>query len=390
MRVLVSTTAGAGHFGPIVPFARACAEAGHDVLVAAPASFAASVAAAGFDHCPFPDVPPEALEAVFSRLPGLPRHDAEAIVLGEVFGRLDAQAALPALLDVMADWTPDVVLREPAELGSVAAARAHAVPHVAAAIGMARSADVMWPPLRGPSTELDALAALPEGTTMDAITTEPTLTSVPLLLDVAVGPLPADQRPLHRFRTSHPAVDGRLPGVWGEPDDPLVYVSFGSVAATTGRYDTLYPSVVAALADLDVRVLLTTGKGLDPDDLGPLPANIWVERWWPQHDVMPHAVAVVGHGGFGTTMTALVAGVPQVVVPLFAFDQHVNAEHVSAVGAGVALAGPEATGEVAGAIARLLSDPSYRQAAQTVADEVAALPPVDQAVVVLDGVVAGA
>ena len=45
---------------------------------------------------------------------------------------------------------------------------------------------------------------------------------------------------------------------------------------------------------------------------------------------MPHAAAVVGHGGFGTTMMALAAGVPQVVVPLFAFDQTINAERVAA------------------------------------------------------------
>ena len=42
MRALVETTAGAGHLGPLVPFARALRDAGHDVLVAAPASFAAA------------------------------------------------------------------------------------------------------------------------------------------------------------------------------------------------------------------------------------------------------------------------------------------------------------------------------------------------------------
>ena len=32
MRVLFSTTAGSGHFGPMVPVARACRDAGHDVI----------------------------------------------------------------------------------------------------------------------------------------------------------------------------------------------------------------------------------------------------------------------------------------------------------------------------------------------------------------------
>ena len=55
MRVLVSTTAGAGHLGPLVPFARALVDAGHEVVVAAPASFASAVEKAGFTHHPFAD-----------------------------------------------------------------------------------------------------------------------------------------------------------------------------------------------------------------------------------------------------------------------------------------------------------------------------------------------
>ena len=47
------------------------------------------------------------------------------------------------------------------------------------------------------------------------------------------------------------------------------------------------------------------------------------------------AAAMLGHGGFGTTMGALAAGVPQVVAPLFSFDQVVNGDHVAAVGAGL-------------------------------------------------------
>ena len=82
---------------------------------------------------------------------------------------------------------------------------------------------------------------------------------------------------------------------------------------------------------------MTTGSGLDLDSLGPIPANARVERWWPQADVMPAASAMVGHGGFGTTMMALAAGVPQVVVPLFAGDQHVHAAQVASVGAGLSL-----------------------------------------------------
>ena len=59
MRVLFSTTAGTGHFGPLIPFAKACAAAGHTVAVAAPGSFANAVTGAGFRHLAVGEPPRE-------------------------------------------------------------------------------------------------------------------------------------------------------------------------------------------------------------------------------------------------------------------------------------------------------------------------------------------
>ncbi len=104
---------------------------------------------------------------------------------------------------------------------------------------------------------------------------------------------------------------------------------------------------------------------------------------------MPHAAAVVGHGGFGTTMAALAAGVPQVVIPLFALDQRINAEHVAALGAGLNLdGGPAAIAELPEATARLLAGASHREAAHAVADEIASNPPIAEAVAVLEQIAA--
>ena len=69
MRVLFSTTANDGHFGPLLPFARACAAAGHEVRVAAPESYAAAVERAGFAHEPFGDVPQELIGPLMAQLP---------------------------------------------------------------------------------------------------------------------------------------------------------------------------------------------------------------------------------------------------------------------------------------------------------------------------------
>ena len=79
---------------------------------------------------------------------------------------------------------------------------------------------------------------------------------------------------------------------------------------------------------------MTIGRHVDPDALGPLPANVRVERWVDQGEVMPHAAAMVGHGGSGGTLAALAAGVPIAFLPQFV-DGPANAERVAALGAGI-------------------------------------------------------
>ena len=104
MWVLVATTAGAGHFGPLVPFANAVGAAGHDVVVAAGESFAPVVERAGFVHRPFADAPREELEAVFASLSGVPNDEGNVIVVRDVFARIDSRAALPGMGGRGEEW----------------------------------------------------------------------------------------------------------------------------------------------------------------------------------------------------------------------------------------------------------------------------------------------
>jgi MGT family glycosyltransferase len=130
---------------------------------------------------------------------------------------------------------------------------------------------------------------------------------------------------------------------------------------------------------------VTVGRDRDPADLGPLPGNVRAERWVPQRRVMPHAAAMVCHGGFGTVRMALASGVPMVVLPLFA-DQPHNARRIAELGAGIALErGQAGIAELAGAVEVVLDDLFYRAAAARVAAEVRTLPPVDAAPYVLRG-----
>jgi glycosyltransferase len=182
-----------------------------------------------------------------------------------------------------------------------------------------------------------------------------------------------------------------LPSWWPDDDLPLVYVSFGSVTGRVPAFSDLYQRTISALANAPVRVLLTVGDGVDPAALLPLPPNVHVEKWWPQQEVMPHAAAMVGHGGFGTTMLGLAAGVPMVVLPLFSFDQFLNAARIAEVGAGLALDdGAAAVVTLGSAVQRLLDDPSYAEVAGEIAQNIAALPPAADCVPLLEQVAARA
>ena len=155
-----------------------------------------------------------------------------------------------------------------------------------------------------------------------------------------------------------------MPATWGDAAVPLVYVSFGSVTGSQERFGGMYSGVLAVLADLPIRVLMTTGNGYDLTHLQPLPANAYAIKWWPQEAVMSEAALAIGHGGFGTTMTALAAGVPQLVMPLFAHDQYLNAERIQAVGAGLQLPdGYESIDQVPDAVGRLLGRSHFTEVA---------------------------
>jgi UDP:flavonoid glycosyltransferase YjiC (YdhE family) len=161
--------------------------------------------------------------------------------------------------------------------------------------------------------------------------------------------------------------DRPYPAEFAAPGDrPRILVS-RSTADTPGR-DRLMSTVVpvAGRTDLDV-VLVRPDRSVAGR---PLPGNVRTADWLPFPAVLPAAAGIVHHGGAGTLLTALAAGVPQLVVP-GPGDRRANAELVAARGAGLALELAAITPE---ALHRLASDQRLRSAAGEVAAEIAAMP----------------
>src|SRR5258708_38590136 len=72
--------------------------------------------------------------------------------------------------------------------------------------------------------------------------------------------------------------------------------------------------VIDGLATLPVRALVTTGPALDPNAFR-ASSNAVVLASAPHSEVLKDASAVVTHGGHGTVVRALAAGVPMIVMP---------------------------------------------------------------------------
>ena len=150
---------------------------------------------------------------------------------------------------------------------------------------------------------------------------------------------------------------------WLDADDrPMVYVSFGSFLSARAEVLT---TVLAGLRDADVRVAVATGSAAG---LPAVPAGWLARPYLPQTALLPHAAAVVTHGGNNSVTEALTAGAPMVVLP-FSTDQFAGAAAIETAGLGAAL-DPNAASpaDVARAVRQVLDGPAAKGAAALGAD----------------------
>jgi UDP:flavonoid glycosyltransferase YjiC (YdhE family) len=113
---------------------------------------------------------------------------------------------------------------------------------------------------------------------------------------------------------------------------------------------------------------VTTGLAFDAAVLRP-PANVTVVASAPHRQVLQHAALAVTHGGHGTVMKALAAGVPMVVLP-HGRDQPDTAARIAARGAGIELKRTAGSGAIAEAVRRVLQNASYGAAARRLGEAV--------------------
>ncbi|HEU4795489.1 MAG TPA: nucleotide disphospho-sugar-binding domain-containing protein, partial [Pyrinomonadaceae bacterium] len=108
---------------------------------------------------------------------------------------------------------------------------------------------------------------------------------------------------------------------------PPIVFTLGSSAVWVAQ-DFFRESIEAAKR-LGRRAVLLVGDERNRPEA--LPEGMIAVNYAPYQTLLPRALAMVHHGGVGTTSQGLLAGVPTLIVP-FAFDQSDNAEHARRLG----------------------------------------------------------
>ena len=370
MRVLFAVVPGPGHLFPTVPLAWALRAAGHDVVVTTAGYGVGAATRAGL---PVVDCAPGLdLRTLFASGQGSPAVMAKTLRQhGEQIARdggrspdfvLEMYARISDLLAdetlrVARHWQPDLVVHNPIEGAGLLAACALGVPAIEHGFSFVRENDFAaryLPFLDGTRARLGVPEQLPETEAVHVVPPD-------FLIGEGAG---------WQMRYVPANAGGTLPDwLWRPAERPRVLVTLGTVLPAMAVLGSVAP-LLAAAAEVDADFLLALGDDVDVDELGTLPANIRPLGWVPLSSVLTECTAIVHHGGSGTTLTALAAGVPQLVLPHGA-DQFINAEVVARHGLGL-------RGEPGGVdrdiLTALLGNDGFRNAARAAADQVRAQP----------------
>jgi UDP:flavonoid glycosyltransferase YjiC (YdhE family) len=379
MRALLTCRPLAGHSRPMLPLARALAEAGHDVAFASGEPVAREAEAEGYTaFCVglATDTVEPLARRVRDRAASLPPSQVRSFVFTELFVRVELEPRANDLINVIDQWAPDIAVHDVAEFAAPLVATMVGIPYVEHSFGPAVQNDVIGAAgeATAPFWSSHGLAPHPLGGFYRYLYLDvcPPSLQVP---ETVTGAMQGIRTVETQPAPTHPPWLDALGGL------PILYITLGTVY---NRNLDVFRALLDGLRGEALNVVVTVGKQNDAAVLGPQPSNVHVHQYIPQESLLPHCTAVVTHGGAGSTLGALAFGLPLVIVPQGA-DQFYNAERVVAAGAAVRLMPDRLTAESArDAVRTLLHDDSFRDAARRIKNEFEAMPDPQQAVRALE------
>jgi UDP:flavonoid glycosyltransferase YjiC (YdhE family) len=356
----------------MLPLAQALVESGHEVAFATAADYCPSIEKLGFATFPAGMSLAQQLEEAAGKYPEQAHQPLGKRRFETFVPRMLAGVAAPSraqeLVTIMGDWRADVLVHDETEFGGPVAATRLGIPYadqsvgILRPLGMARLTGAVLAPLAEQlGTAVGPFGGLFRYLYLDVC--PPRLQS-PEIETIAVA------HQVHNLSAARPGQDGLPQWFASMPDRPLVYVSLGTVF---NRDQKVFQAILQGLAGEALNIVLTIGTNNDPADLGPQPDHIHVERFIPQALILPHCSAVINQGGTAI-LDILGHGLPLLVLPQSANQFH-NAEACVAAGAARALLPEEVSpASVCLEMTALLDEPEYRENAQSIQREFAAMP----------------
>jgi UDP:flavonoid glycosyltransferase YjiC (YdhE family) len=382
MRVLFTSQRGSGHWHPLVPLAEALKEKDHEVAFSSTPSVGPDIIANGFSF--FSVGVDESPEVVRERQQIQARSEPGAhgnYMQEYVFAGVRAERNLPELLHLIRDWRPDILVRENTEYAGYVAAESAGIPHAAFQITAFRPhlIDVVTEPLN----RLHASMGLPANHHFDALYRYLLLTPRPPVLWNPDAPMPPTTQAFHYVAFNRSGEEILPDWIAHMPKQPTVYASLGTVF---NHMTGLLTSILEALCDEPINLILSVGRNSDPQAFGKQPPNVHIERYIPQSLLLPYCNLLVTQGGSGTMLDALSHGLPMVMIPIGA-DQPENAQRCAELGVARVLGRGERSAQaIREAVREVLRNPQYTQNAQGMKQAIEAQPTLDYAVSLLERV----
>ena len=150
---------------------------------------------------------------------------------------------------------------------------------------------------------------------------------------------------------------------------PLVYIALGTVI--NDRPD-FYHKCIDALKDQNVDVIISCGKTVEIESLGPLPENVKVYPYVDQPDVLAGASVFITHCGMNSVSESLYMAAPMVLCPQ-TNEQAAVARRVTEIGAGK-LPEDDSVAGIREAVLELIRRPGYAAAAKACSEDFRSCP----------------
>lgn len=361
-----------GHINPTVSVGHELAQRGHAVAWAGEPSVVRPLLADGAEFFACPErLPPSMEDALRHRAGGLRGAAALQFLWEEALLPLALAMEAP-LEDAIARFRPEVLVVDQQAVGGAVIARRHGLAWATSATTSAefsRPFELIpkvgeW--VQDSLVDLQVRMGVPEQQAREA----GDLRFSDLLVLAFTSAALVGSADVERFGdhcvfvgpATHARVEtAEFPWDWLDPDRPHILVSLGTVNQTVG--ERFYNVAVDAVRDLDVQAVVVA----PPEMIADVPDNVWVQPFVPQLALLGRMDAVVGHGGHNTTCETLARGLPLVLAPI-RDDQPIVAAQVVDAGAGVRVKfGRVQPATLQAAIHRVLTEPSFRTAAATVA-----------------------